>query len=62
MHQAVSVLCVNLSHLTVTDSKPKPKRAVVEIIDMAVEATLDVFVVGICTQDKVLADIKIKGS
>ena len=64
MHAAGSVCLVfqSLSRLSVTDYKPKPKRAVVEIIDIAVDAALDVFVVGICTQDKVLADIKIKGT
>jgi len=55
-------LCVSLSCVTVTVSKPKSKRLAVEVIDIAVDAALDVFVVGICTQDKVLADIKIKGT
>ena len=33
----------------------------VEIIDIAVEAKLDVFAVGVCTQFQMITDIRIKG-
>ena len=62
MCRGCCVSCSTVSVVGVDVTATRSKRIVAEVIEMAVDAALDVFVVGICTQDKVLADIKIKGT